>query len=77
MTASWVVEKSVQSPGSIETCPYFDCLQAAGEATTMPSGVYDLDALKQWGKKRGWCPYFTARKALNHANILIFNYQYM
>ena len=41
------------------------------------SGVFDLEELKKWGKERGWCPYFLTRQAINHANILIFNYQYM
>jgi DNA excision repair protein ERCC-2 len=77
MTASWVVEQAKQNPGSIETCSYFDNFQAAGEATTMPSGVYDLEELKKWGKSRGWCPYYLTRQAINHANILVFNYQYM
>mmetsp|Transcript_8985 Transcript_8985/g.22241 ORF Transcript_8985/g.22241 Transcript_8985/m.22241 type:complete len:815 (-) Transcript_8985:62-2506(-) len=77
MTASWVVEHSRQNPGSIETCSYFDDFRDAGEATTMPSGVYDLEELKAWGKARGWCPYYLARQAINHANVLVFNYQYM
>ena len=41
------------------------------------SGVYDLQELKEWGKGRGWCPYYLTRQAINHANILVFNYQYM
>jgi DNA excision repair protein ERCC-2 len=77
MTASWVVEHNRQNPGSMETCSYFDDFQEAGESTTMPSGVYDLEELKKWGKARGWCPYYLTRQALNHANILVFNYQYM
>lgn len=48
MTASWVVENAKQNPGSMETCSYFDNFQEAGEATTMPSGVYDLEELKKW-----------------------------
>lgn len=58
MTASWVTELARQNPGSMETCSYFDNFQSAGEATAMPSGVYDLAELKKWGKSRGWCPYF-------------------
>lgn len=77
MTASWVVEQARQKPGSMETCPYYDNFQSAGEATTMPSGVYNLEELRKWGKARGWCPYFLTRQAINHANILVFNYQYM
>lgn len=41
------------------------------------SGVYDLQELKEWGKGKGWCPYYLTRQAINHANILVFNYQYM
>jgi DNA excision repair protein ERCC-2 len=78
MTASWVVEHARQNPQSnMETCSYFDSFQEAGEATTMPSGVYDLEELKKWGQARGWCPYYLARQAINHANVLVFNYQYM
>jgi DNA excision repair protein ERCC-2 len=77
MTASWVLEEARKHPGSMETCDYYDNFQAAGEATTMPSGVYGLEELKEWGKARGWCPYYLTRQAINHANILVFNYQYM
>lgn len=77
MTASWVQEKARENPGSIETCQYYDNFQAAGEATSLPSGIYDLEELKEWGKGKGWCPYYLTRQAINHANILVFNYQYM
>ena len=43
----------------------------------MPSGVYDLEELQKWGKQRHWCPYYLTRQAINHANILVYNYQYM
>ena len=77
MTASWVLEANQKRPGSMETCPYYDNFQAAGESMSMPSGVYDLTELQNWGKNRGWCPYYLTRQAINHANILVFNYQYM
>ena len=85
MTASWVLERAAKqqqqhtdsSDNTIETCPFYDSFHAAGESTSLPSGVYDLDQLKQWGRKQGWCPYYLTRQAINHANILVFNYQYM
>lgn len=77
MTASWVLEKAASSPGSIETCSFYDTFRDAGEATSLPSGIYDLDELKKWGKAKNWCPYYLTRQAINHANILVFNYQYM
>jgi DNA excision repair protein ERCC-2 len=54
MTASWVLEANEKRPGSVETCSYYDNFKAAGESTTMPSGVYDLEELQKWGKQRGW-----------------------
>lgn len=77
MTASWVLEQARQNPGSMETCSYYDNFQSAGEATSMPSGIYDLEELKKWGKERQWCPYYLTRQAINHANVLVYNYQYM
>ena len=62
MTSSWVIEASKKNPGSMETCAYYDNFQEAGEATTMPSGIYDLEELKKWGKSRGWCPYYLTRQ---------------
>jgi DNA excision repair protein ERCC-2 len=43
----------------------------------MPSGIYDLEELRKWGKERQWCPYYLTRQAINHANVLVYNYQYM
>ena len=40
MTASWVLDRAKDQPGSIETCSYYDNFHAAGEATSLPSGVY-------------------------------------
>lgn len=77
MTSSWVLEQAQKKPGSIETCIYYDTFQAAGESTSMPSGVYDLEELQRWAANKGWCPYYLTRQAINHANILVFNYQYM
>ena len=43
----------------------------------MPNGIYSLDDLKAFGREKGWCPYFLARHIINHANVLVYNYQYM
>jgi DEAD_2 len=45
--------------------------------SVMPSGIYSLEDLKDFGREKGWCPYFLARHVINHANILVYNYQYM
>jgi DEAD_2 len=33
--------------------------------------------LRQYGRKKQWCPYFLARHMLAFANIIVYNYQYM
>jgi DNA excision repair protein ERCC-2 len=33
--------------------------------------------LKTLGEEREWCPYFMTRHLLNHATIVVYNYQYM
>lgn len=45
--------------------------------TEIPQGVYTLEDLKTLGEEREWCPYFMTRHLLNHATIVVYNYQYM
>ena len=40
-------------------------------------GVYDLADLQEVGREQGWCPYFVARHVMNHAKVVVFNYQYL
>ena len=78
MTASWVLEAKASGNANIETCSYYDNFVSAGsDGISMPSGIYDLEELQKWGKEKHWCPYYLTRQAINHANILVFNYQYM
>ncbi|GMH54955.1 hypothetical protein TL16_g01789, partial [Triparma laevis f. inornata] len=76
-TASWVRTANEKNPGSVKTCSYYEGYSNEGIDSTMPSGVYDLESLRTWGKSKNWCPYYLTRRAINHANILVFNYQYM
>jgi len=39
--------------------------------------VYSLDDLKDYGRTRGWCPYFVARRAIQQANVIIYSYHYL
>ena len=40
-------------------------------------GVYTLQDMREYGRKKGWCPYFLARHMLAFANVMVYNYQYM
>ena len=39
--------------------------------------MYTLEDMKQYGKKKKWCPYFLARHMMGIANVVVFSYQYM
>jgi len=41
------------------------------------NGVYNLEDLKNEGKKRGVCPYFLTRYLLSKSSIIVYNYQYL
>lgn len=44
---------------------YFEGFSFEGKESTLPIGVYSLDDLKEYGRMRGWCPYFLARYAVS------------
>ena len=50
---------------------------ALGTDAQIPDGVYDAEDLRRLGRRTGWCPYFVARHAIQHANVVVYNYQYM
>ena len=38
---------------------------------------YTLQDMREYGRKKGWCPYYLARHMLAFANVIVYNYQYM
>ena len=52
-------------PERVATCPFFEQLEENGRDVPLPAGIYSLDELKHYGKTRGWCPYFVARRAVS------------
>ncbi|KAJ3190371.1 hypothetical protein HDU85_000667 [Gaertneriomyces sp. JEL0708] len=82
LTAPWVREKVVSSANGdtsscAQLCPFYESLESAEEDTTIPSGVYTLESLKEWGKTNGYCPYYLSRRLLNFANVVIYSYHYL
>jgi DNA excision repair protein ERCC-2 len=62
---------------SATLCGWYEGLETAGVDAALPPGVYTLADLRAVGRKKGWCPYFLARRTLALANVIVFNYQYM
>lgn len=67
-------DEGIESPN---LCSYFEKYDARGKETPLPSGIYSIDDLKEYGRKSGMCPYFVARQAMLHANVVIYSYYYL
>lgn len=75
LTASWVRESTTRNVDSL--CQYYENLQQKGELFQIPPGVYSMSALNEFGEEQGICPYFTARRSLQYASIIVYNYHYL
>ncbi|KAJ3670316.1 hypothetical protein LUZ60_010640 [Juncus effusus] len=80
LTASWVRNAAIENP-SIPLCPFFESFNRASESgiegILLPAGVYTLGDLRQFGRDKGWCPYFLARQMIRYANVIVYSYQYL
>ncbi|XP_030073296.1 general transcription and DNA repair factor IIH helicase subunit XPD isoform X4 [Microcaecilia unicolor] len=76
LTASYVRAQQLQDHG-VQICCFFEEFDAHGRQVPIPSGVYNLDDLKAYGRQKGWCPYFLARYSILHANIVVYSYHYL
>ena len=74
LTAPWVRERRDEG---VETCGFYDGLEADGASARLDPGVYTLKDMRKLGKQKTWCPYFLARNMIAFANVVVFNYQYM
>ena len=64
--------------GEIELCNYYEqFIESDPTSTILPNGVYTMRDMKIFGKKKGWCPYFLARRAIEYANVIVYSYSYL
>ncbi|XP_065833449.1 general transcription and DNA repair factor IIH helicase subunit XPD-like [Oscarella lobularis] len=76
LTASFVRE-SRQQDSSVDVCQFYEGFESRGKDELLPPGVYNLDDLKEFGRKKGFCPYFLARYSMSHANVIVYSYYYL
>lgn len=78
ITASWVRE-AVRSGAadSVPHCNFFETYDREGADALLRPGVYALDDLREYGRRRQWCPYFLARHFVSVANIVVYSYHYL
>jgi DNA excision repair protein ERCC-2 len=75
-TASYVRERQTDEDDQ-NVCQYFEGFNAEGKESHLPTGVYSIDDLKEYGKLRNWCPYFLSRWAINQAQVVVYSYYYL
>nr|VZI37462.1 unnamed protein product [Spirometra erinaceieuropaei] len=76
LTASFVRARHQNDP-SVSTCKFYEELDLHGRDEVLPTGIYNLSDLRIYGKRHNYCPYFLARHALIHANIVVYSYYYL
>lgn len=67
LTASYVRARH-QRDKAVPICDYFENFDMDGREFPLPPGVYNLNALKNYGLEKGWCPYFVARYAVRNCS---------
>lgn len=76
LTASYVRDKHELDP-EVPVCQYYEGFSIEGKEMKIPDGVYSLDDMKEFGRTRNWCPYFTARYAIVYSQIVVYSYHYL
>lgn len=76
LTAGFVREQH-QVDDTVPICQFYEGFDIEGRESMLPKGIYNLDDLKQFGRDRNWCPYFTARYAIAEAEIIVYSYHYL
>lgn len=76
LTASFIRLKHKEDK-SVPVCSFYESFDAHGKDEKLSPGVYNLDDLRTVGSKKGWCPYFLARHAIYHANVVVYSYHYL
>ncbi|XP_043495959.1 general transcription and DNA repair factor IIH helicase subunit XPD [Polistes fuscatus] len=76
LTASYVRDRHNYDE-STPICNFYEGFDLEGRTQVIPSGVYSLDDLKEYGRDRNWCPYFLARFMIIQAQIVVYSYHYL
>ncbi|CAB0037139.1 unnamed protein product [Trichogramma brassicae] len=76
LTASYVRDRH-NYDDSVPVCSFYETYDIEGREMTIPSGVYSIDDMKDFGREKNWCPYFLARYTLMKAQIVVYSYHYL
>lgn len=76
LTASYIRLRHKED-NTVPVCALYEAFDKHGKEEKISPGVYNLGDLKEFGRKKGWCPYYLARYTIYHANIVVYSYHYL
>ena len=56
---------------NVPVCDFYEGCDTFGREDPIPPGAYSIDDLKEFGRTKGYCPYFLARYSVS---IIAKNY---
>ncbi|KAF8238674.1 DNA repair helicase [Tricholoma matsutake] len=77
LTNAAVCEKGRQDPGSVDLCDWHEKLGELEPGNLIPSGIWTLADVLQYGRDNGVCPYFTVRRMMPFVDIIIYSFHYL
>lgn len=75
LTASY--RRAQATDPATQCCSFFENYESRGKDIPMPTGIYSVDDLKEYGRQHGLCPYFMARQAVMRAQVVVYSYHYL
>ncbi|KAJ3531424.1 hypothetical protein NMY22_g8164 [Coprinellus aureogranulatus] len=77
LTNSAVCEKGRADPGSVELCEWHENLGKLEPGNLIPAGIWTLEDVLEHGRENIVCPYFTVRRMMAFADIIIYSFHYL
>ncbi|WOO79551.1 General transcription and DNA repair factor IIH helicase subunit XPD [Vanrija pseudolonga] len=77
LTSAYACEQGRADPGSVPLCSWHEELNNYETGNLIPPGVYTLDDVKQYGREKGVCPYFTIRRMMPYVDVIIYSFHYL
>ncbi|RXW15060.1 hypothetical protein EST38_g10790 [Candolleomyces aberdarensis] len=77
LTNTAVCEKARADPGSVPICDWHENLGQLEPGSLIPSGIWTLEDVLEYGREKVICPYFAVRRMLAFADVVIYSFHYL
>ncbi|PPQ71972.1 hypothetical protein CVT24_008189 [Panaeolus cyanescens] len=77
LTNSVACEKGRANPGSVELCDWHENLGKMEPGQLIPTGIFTLADVLQYGHDNRICPYFAVRRMMPFVDVIIYSFHYL